>query len=119
MQEVYYEETGVIVLEMKEWVCGDEKSRLLNPLLVPHYNRTPINTICVCQLLTLVHDGCLWLGKPIPIMEMLIHTIKKLPYKGANEAKEFGGKTGEKDLAKMMKRDYGLLKKSRGIPFFP
>jgi len=60
-----------------------------------------------------VHDGFLWLGKPIPIMERLIHRITWLPYKGANLAKEFGKKTAEKDLVERMKRDYDLLKKSR------
>jgi len=45
---------------------------------------------------------------------MLIHRITWLPYKGVNPTKEFGGKTREKDLAVRMKRDYGLLKKSRG-----
>jgi len=43
---------------------------------------------------------------------MLIHRIVWLPYNVVNPAKEFGGKTGEKDIAERMKRDYGLLKKS-------
>jgi len=47
MRRVYYEETGVIVLEIEEWVCSVEKSGFLNLLWVPHYHRTPINTICV------------------------------------------------------------------------
>ena len=45
---------------------------------------------------------------------MLIHRITHLPYKGANLVKDFGRKTGEKDLTKRMKRDYSLLKKPRG-----
>lgn len=45
---------------------------------------------------------------------MLIHRITHLPYKGMNPTKEFGGKTGQKDLAKRMNRDYGLMKKSQG-----
>ena len=58
MKRVYYEETGMTVLEMEEWVYGVEQSGLLNLLWVPHYHRNPINTICICQMLTLVHDGC-------------------------------------------------------------
>ncbi len=46
-------------------------------------------------------------------MDMLIHRITRLRYKGANPAKEFGGKTGE-NVAEKMKKAYGLLKKSRG-----
>ena len=45
---------------------------------------------------------------------MLIHRITRLPYKGVNPTKEFGGKTREKYLTDKMKRDYDLLKKSRG-----
>lgn len=67
--------------------------------------------ICVHQLFTLVHDGCLWLGGPIPIIDMLIHRIMQLPYKSVKLAKEFGRKTGDKYLTERMKRDYDLLKK--------
>jgi len=114
MRRVYYEETGVTALEMEEWVCGVEKLGFLNLLCVPHYHRTPTNKICVRQLLTLFHDGCLWLRGPIPIIDMLIHRITHLPYKGPNSAKEFYGKTGEINLAVKMKRDYNLMEKSQG-----
>ena len=81
MWKVYYEEIGVTTLETKEWVYGVKQSRLLNLLLVPHYHHTPVNTICVHHLPTLVHDRCLWLGETIPIMDMLIHIIIWLPSK--------------------------------------
>lgn len=84
---------------------------MLNLLWVPHYHRTPINTTCIRQLLTLVHDGCLWLGGPIPITNMLIHRITHLPHDGLNPAKEFGRKTWEKELAEWIKKDYELVKK--------
>lgn len=100
------------MLEMEEWVRDVENLVLLNMLWVPHYHCTPINTICVRQLLTLVHDGCLWLGGHIPITDMLIHIITHFPCEGLNLAKEFGGKTREKDLAEIMKRYYGLVKNS-------
>jgi len=101
MHKIYYEEMGVITFELMEWVHGAEKSWLLKPLLVPHYHCTPM----------IVHDGCLWLGEPIPIMNMLIHIMTQQPYKGANPAKEFGGKTREKELTDKMKKEYELLKK--------
>lgn len=56
------------------------------------------------QLLTLVHDGCLWLGGLIPITDMLIHRVTHQPYEELNVAKEFGKKTGGKDLAERMKK---------------
>lgn len=47
-------------------------------------------------------------------MDMLIHRIMQLHYKGVNPIKKIEGNTGEKDLAEEMKRDYGLVKRLRG-----
>ena len=69
---------------------------------------------CVCQLLALVHNGILWLGQPIPITDMPTHRVTKFPHKGADPAKEFAGKIGEKELVDEMKKEYGLVKKSQG-----
>lgn len=103
MTKIYYEETGVTRLEPMKWVKWFEQARLLHMLCVPHFHRSIINTICVCQFLALVHDGCLWLGEPIPITNMLIHRITKLPYKGEDLAKEFGGKSKEEELVDKMR----------------
>jgi len=108
MKRVYYEEIGVIALEIEEWVCGVEKSGFLNLLWVPHYHRTPINTIYICQLLTLVDDGCLWLGGPIPITDMLFHRNTHLHHEGLNSTK---GKMEKKKMTEQMKKDYELVKK--------
>jgi len=45
----------------------------------------------------------LWLGGHIPITDMLIHRITHLPHEALNPTKEFGGKTGEKELVERMK----------------
>lgn len=42
-----------------------------------------------------------------------------LPYKGVNPTKEFGGKTGGKELENNMKKECGLIKKSRGYSITP
>lgn len=62
-------------MKTEEWAHDVEQSRLLNLLWVPHYHCTPINATCIHQLLTLVHDGVLWLGGPIPITDMLIQRL--------------------------------------------
>lgn len=95
-----------------KWVRGVEKARLFHMIYVPHFHRLIINIMFVRQLLTLVHDGCLWLSEPIPITDMLIHRITKLPYKGANLANKFKGKSKEKELVDKMKNKFGLIKKS-------
>lgn len=92
MKRVYYKDSSVTVLELVQWIRRVEKSGLLNLLWVPHYHCSNINTTFIRQLLTLVHDGCLWLGVPIPITDMLIHRIMLLPHEGLNLAKEFGRK---------------------------
>lgn len=72
LQSIYYEEAGVIRVEPMKWVVGIQDVGLLNMLYVPHFGRNNINTICMRQLLALVHDGCLWLRTPFPIDDMLI-----------------------------------------------
>lgn len=69
---IYYEKAGVTHIEPMKWAAGIEFTGLLNMLYVPHFGNSIINAIYVHQLLALVHDGCLWLGEPIPIDEMLI-----------------------------------------------
>lgn len=49
-----------------------------------------------------------------PITDMSIHKITKLRYKGAKPAKEFRGKTREKEFIDKMKKEFGLIKKSCG-----
>ena len=70
--------------------------------------------IVIKQLLCLVHDGCLWLEEPIPITNMLIHRIMRLPYTREYLAMAFGGKAGEHVLAEAMKEKFKLVKKSCG-----
>lgn len=93
---------------------GVAKAVLSNMLWVLHFSRTNINTMCIIQLLTLVHDGCLWLGEPIPITDMLIHHITRFPNQGVDPAEEFGGKSKEKKLIDRMKGEFGLVKKLNG-----
>jgi len=84
MRRVYYKDSGVTELGSDEWIHRVEQSGLLNLLWVPHYHCSNINTTCIWQLLTLVHDGFLSLGAPIPIMDMKIHRIAHLLHEGLN-----------------------------------
>lgn len=81
-------------------------------LTVPHFGHNNINTICVCHLLTLVHDEALWLRERIPIDFMLIRSITMLPCVGADPASTFVGKSQEKKLADQVKMDFNVVKKS-------
>lgn len=114
MKQVYYKESSVTALEPVEWIRRENQSGLLNLLWVPHYHRSNINIIYIKKLLTLVHDGCLWLSALIPITDMLIHQITFLPHLGLNPAKDFGGKTSERDLVEKMKKKVDLVKNPRG-----
>ena len=59
----HYLEDGTTLLEVKQWVAGLEKASLLKMLNVPHFGRSPQVTAVVKQLLVLVHDGHLWIGR--------------------------------------------------------
>lgn len=111
MHRVFYKDSGVTTLDPRKWVKGVDKVGLLNMLQVPHYNRTPITMVVIKQLLCLLHDGCLWLEDSIPITDILIHRITQLPHSGENSAISFGGKTGERNLAKAMKDKFKHAKK--------
>lgn len=110
MKRFYYKELGVIVLELVEWIHEVNQSGLLNLLWVPHYHHSNINIICIKKLLTMVHNECLWLSMPIPIMDIVIPRITLLPHSGFTPAKEFGGKTSECNLAEKMKKKFDLVK---------
>ena len=101
-------------LKLVEWIRGVNQLGLLNLLWVPHYHCSNINTTCISKLLTLVRDGCLWLGAPISITNMLIHRIMLLIHEGLNLAKDFGENTSECDLVEKMKKKFELIKKLCG-----
>lgn len=65
--------------------------------------------------MVLVHDGCVWLGTRIPIDDIMIIRIVVLPYQGVNIVDAFVEKYQEKKLAEMMKKEYNLIRKSRGF----
>lgn len=114
MKCIYYSDSCVTKLEMLEWIRGVDNSGFLNLLWVPHCHHTTINTTCVHQFLTLVNDGCLWLGGSIPITDMLIHIVMNLPHEGLNLAKEFCRKEGENHLEEKMKKEFSLIKNPCG-----
>lgn len=78
-----------------KWVARVKKANLLNMLLVPHFSQTIITTMCIRRLLTLVDEGCLLLGEPIPTIDTLIHQIPMLPYQGVDPEEDFGGEKRE------------------------
>jgi hypothetical protein len=100
LKMVYYEEVGVTRVEPMTWATGIQCVGLLNMLTVPHFGCNNINTICVCQLLTLVHDGALWLGERIPIDTMLIRRITVLPCAGADPTKCFCWQVSRKEACR-------------------
>lgn len=65
------------------------------------------------NLLCLVHDGCLWLEEPIPIMKHLIHHVTRLPCKGEDPEAISDGKRSDLVVAEAMKKKYRLEKKKR------
>jgi hypothetical protein len=64
--------SGMTLLEPTQWILGLYNTGIMNLLDVPHFGRgNHINT-CVKQLLALVHDGILWMDRPVPITMDLI-----------------------------------------------
>lgn len=106
--------TRVTELKPPKWLCRVEKTRLLNLLWMSHFHHAPITIFIIRQLLSLVHDGCLWLVEPIPITANLIHCISRLPCKEEDPTDISEGKGSDLVVAKAMKKKYKLEKKKRG-----
>lgn len=79
-----------------------------------HFHHALITIFVIRNLLSLVHDGCLWLEEPIPITTELIHHISWLPYKGEDPAAILEGKGSDLAIMDAMKKKYKLEKKKRG-----
>lgn len=95
MCHFFYTTIGMTAFESWKWLKGVEKAGLINLLCVSHYNHSPITVLVIKKLLCLVHDGCLWLEEPIPIIDILIHRITQFPYTRENLTMRFGGKGGK------------------------
>lgn len=66
------------------------------------------------QLLYLVHDGCLWMEEPIPIIDHLIHRITWHPCKGEDPTNISEGKSDDLAIPEAMKKKFKMEKKKRG-----
>ena len=112
LHSVHYPDTGVTLLEAKQWAASLEQAGLLNMLNVSHFGCSTQVTVVVKQLLALVHDGNLWIGdKIIPINGELIHRITGLPREGPDPGIEFPSKHEDTKLAQSMKDRFGLTKR--------
>lgn len=101
-------------MEPHKWLRGVEKVGLLNLLWVPHYHCAPVTIFVSRKLLCLVHGGCLWLEKPIPITNHIIHQTTWLPCKGEDATEILEGKSSDLAILEAMKKKYKLEKKNRG-----
>lgn len=96
-------EGTVTTLQPKEWMRKVEKAELLCLLSIPHFLWPPITILVIRQLLCLVHDGYLWLDKPIHITIEPIHRISLLPCEGRDQ-REIVDKSGNVTMIETMKK---------------
>lgn len=89
--DTIHEDDGITVVP-QHWVCGLARSRLLNLLRMPHFGRYNITDHLAHQLLALIHNGCLWIRKRVPIDATLIHKIIGLPMQGPHPLVKVGKK---------------------------
>lgn len=91
LKKVYYGDSNVTWLKPMKCGVRVEWVSLLNMLWVWHFSSNTIKMVFVHQLLTMVHDGCIWLGGPIT--HMLIHCMTLLSYQGVDPLDAFVGKS--------------------------
>ena len=68
----------------QRWVRGLAGSGLLNLLWMPHFGHYNVTDQLARQLLSLIHDGYLWIQDRVPINAALIHKITGLPMQGSH-----------------------------------
>lgn len=83
-------------------------------MLYNNYHSAPVTIFVIKKLLYLVHDGCLWLGEPIPIMNHLIHRNTQLACKGEDPTNISEGKSDDLAIAEAMKKKFKLEMKKIG-----
>ena len=66
LKQVHYPESGVTWLEPQQWAVGLAHLGLLNMLNVLRFGISTGSTACARQLLMLVDNGCMCMGKKIP-----------------------------------------------------
>lgn len=91
------------------WVRGLAGSGLLNLLRMPPFGHYNITDQIVCQLLSLVHDGSLWIQDRIPIDAILIHWIIGLPMEGPDPILCMGKKY-KQNISNKVRKDYHVLR---------
>ena len=96
------------------WAKGLAGARILNLLHLPHFSHYNITSLVVCQLMELVHDGCLWLQDRIPIDVALIHRITGLPMHGPSP-RDGTSKKFQHHLAKTVWAEYRVRRNKRGF----
>jgi hypothetical protein len=70
---------------------------------------------CVKQLLARVHEGILWMDRPMPINVNFIATIIGLPMDGEKTKQYLEENTKEKVISDEIKEKYGIERSNRGI----
>jgi hypothetical protein len=90
---------GEMIDQPLQWATRLEKKGILGLLDLPHFGRGHHATVCVKQLLAIMHGGDIWLDKLISIDVELITSITGLPSRGMDPTHFLDEKTREKALA--------------------
>jgi hypothetical protein len=92
-----------------------EKTGILGPLDLPHFDKGQHTTACVKQLLAVTHGGDIWLDKLVSINVEIMANITGFPSQGMDLAHFLDDKARDKDLEEEMKKKYETERGTRGI----
>ena len=102
-------EGTVKTLQPKTWLQKVDKSRLLFLSSIPHFLQPPITMLVINQLLCLIHEDILWVGKPVCITAELVHQVSHLPCDG-RDPWEITDKGNDVVMIERLKKKYQLTK---------
>jgi hypothetical protein len=120
-EETYLEDMGEIgclgrpIMEPAQWITSLYNYGIVNLLDIPHFKCGKNVGLCVKQLLARVHGGILWIHRKIHINVALISNITGLNTIGAQLEEYLENKAREKEIAEIVKAQFGKNRGSRGI----
>jgi hypothetical protein len=98
-----------------QWITGLYKSRIMNLLDIPHFGHGKSVWLCVKQFLAQVHGRILWIDRSIHLDLALIFKIMGLPTLGAQLEEYLDNKAREKEVAEIVKAQFGTNRGNRDI----
>jgi hypothetical protein len=106
---------GRTIMELTWWITGLYNSDIMNLMHISHFGCGKNVGLCMKQLLARVHGAILWMDRPVLIDVALIYKIIGFTTVGVQPEEYLENKAREKEIAKIVKAQFGTNRGNMGI----